>query len=69
MVTRASYSLTSSALSLKLVTANSTVSVQAYSAAGQIGTLTTNTFVATNPTRTATAGIIGAGIVDNFGLK
>lgn len=69
VVTRASYSLTSSALSLKLVTANSTVSVQAYSAAGQIGTLTTNTFVATNPTRTATAGIIGAGIVDNFGLK
>jgi hypothetical protein len=51
------------------VTANNLVTVTSYSAAGQSGTATTNTFTATSPTRTAIAGIVGVGTVDNFGLK
>lgn len=74
--TVSSYSHTSAVRSLKVVTSNSSVTVSAYSAAAQSGLLNSNTYAATSPATTATAGMLvspasssqGA-VLDNFYLK
>lgn len=74
--TVATYSHSAEVKSIKVVTSNNDITVSAYGAAGQTSLLNSNTYTATSPTTTATAGIIVApstsgqsATLDNFYLK
>jgi len=71
-----SYGLSYEPRSLTVTTSNNTVKIDAYSATGQTGTVTSNTATVTSPTRTSGAGIIigpssytQTTALDNFSIK
>jgi hypothetical protein len=74
--TLVSYSHSAAVRSIKAVTSNDSVSISAYSGAGQTGLMNTNTYSATTPSKTAVAGIIislasssQGTVLDNFYMK
>lgn len=56
--TLATYATSAAVASLSVQTTNSNVVINGYSAAAQTGTVTSNTYTATSPTRTSTLGIV-----------
>ena len=63
---------TAPTLSLKVNTSNNLITIVAYTGAGQTGTSYTNSYSATSPSTTPSAGIVSTTsdiAVDNFGLK
>lgn len=74
--TAATYTYSSAVRSLKVSTSNNSVTISAYSAVGQSGLLAANSYTATSPTTTSTAGMIispatssQSAVLDNFYIK